>query len=237
MHITIAGEDPRFCDQLQGLLEDHQHTIVVISHHGRVIESLRLEPPHLLVIVESFFKETLANFLHVVRQDPKLRRIPILCVNPKGSGREGVDYLQAGADDFINRPFNPQIFVARVRTLLRRAIWSGDMQEEEAATVLRAKGLELKLVSRQALAAGVPITLTRLEFDLLSYLMKSPERVFKRQEILDAVWNYPESVETRTLDKHVETLRKKLGTVGDAIQTVHGIGYRFAGSGAAARKV
>lgn len=236
MHITIAGEEPKFCTQLRGLLEEHKHKIAVISHHGRVIESLRLEPPHLLVIVESFFKDTLSSFLHVVREDPKLRRIPILCVNPKGSGSDGVEYLQAGADDFINRPFNPQIFVARVRTLLRRAIWSGDMQEEEQVTVLRGKGLELKLVSRQALAAGAPVTLTRLEFDLLSFLMKSPERVFKRQEILDAVWNYPESVETRTLDKHVETLRKKLGPAGESIHTVHGIGYRFAANGAAARK-
>jgi DNA-binding response OmpR family regulator len=236
MHITIAGEEPKFCAQLQELLEAHNHQITSITRHGHVIEALRQAPPHLLVIVESFFKETLGSFLHVVREDPKLRRIPILCVNPKGSGSEGVDYLQAGADDFINRPFNPQIFVARVRTLLRRAIWSGDMKEEEEVTVLRAKGLEVKLVSRQALAAGVTITLTRLEFDLLSFLMKSPERVFKRQEILDAVWNYPQSVETRTLDKHVETLRKKLGAPGESIQTVHGIGYRFAGSGAAARK-
>jgi DNA-binding response OmpR family regulator len=168
-----------------------------------------------------------AALLKFIRDDAGLRRLPILCVNPQGGSSDGVAYLDSGADDFINRPFNGQIFLARVRTLLRRRIWNGDLEEDEV-TSLRCGPLLLNLISRQALLAGIPVVLTRLEFDLLAFLVRRPDEVFKREEILENVWNYPVDVETRTLDKHVETLRRKLGAFGAAVETVHGIGYRLA---------
>ena len=134
--------------------------------------------------------------------------------------------LDAGADDAISRPFQAPIFLARVRTLLRRAVLSGGAAEE-TATVLTGGPVTLKLIARQATIGGKPMVLTRLEFDLLSHLLKHPDRAFKRDELLAAVWNYPGSVETRTLDKHVESLRRKLGPSSEMIQTVHGLGYRF----------
>jgi DNA-binding response OmpR family regulator len=76
----------------------------------------------------------------------------------------------------------------------------------------------------------VPIELTRLEFDLLAHLMRHRDRAFKREELLAAVWNYPDGVETRTLDKHIESLRRKMGIASDLLQTVHGVGYRFSPS-------
>ena len=120
----------------------------------------------------------------------------------------------------------PPIFLARVRTLLRRTVWAGDAPEE-TITVLVGGPIELKLVSRQALVLGKPIELTRLEFDLLAHMLKHPDRAFKREELLAAVWNYPGSVETRTLDKHIESLRRKVGPCATLIKTVHGVGYRF----------
>ncbi|MDE2142930.1 MAG: winged helix-turn-helix transcriptional regulator, partial [Elusimicrobia bacterium] len=85
---------------------------------------------------------------------------------------------------------------------------------------------------RQAVISDKPVELTRLEFDLLAHLMRHQERAFKREELLAAVWNYPDGVETRTLDKHVESLRRKLGSGGLLLQTVHGVGYRFAAASA-----
>ena len=152
--------------------------------------------------------------------------LPVLCVDPKAGADETVALLDAGADDAITRPFQPPIFLARVRTLLRRVVSAGDLQEE-TVTVVTGGPIELKLVSRQALVVGKPVELTRLEFDLLAHLIKHPDRAFKRDELLAAVWNYPGSVETRTLDKHVESLRRKVGACAPLIQTVHGVGYRF----------
>lgn len=226
MLITIAGDDVKFCDQLLGLLTAQNHRVSLAPTAGAVLEGLKAQPPQLLVLVQPAGKDSGAALLRSIRDNPALRTLPILCVNPRGGSADGVDALDAGADDFINRPFNPQIFLARVRTLLRRGIWTGDLQEEPV-TALQSGALSLQLVSRQALLNGAALALTRLEFDLLAFLMRHEEEVFKRQDLLEAIWNYPDNVETRTLDKHIETLRRKLGGFASAIQTVHGIGYRF----------
>lgn len=228
MFITIAAADAKFSSQLKVLLEEQNHRVSVLPWAPKVLQSLKAAPPHLLVLVQPPSRDAAMSLLHSVREDSEMRQMPILCVSPKASAPDGVAALDAGADDFINRPFNPQIFLARVRTLLRRRIWSGDLEEEDTVTSLRCGPLEMKLVSRQVSVDGEPVPLTRLEFDLLAFLLRHIDRVFKREELLEAVWNYPQNIETRTLDKHVETLRRKLGSCGPFIQTVHGVGYRLA---------
>jgi two-component system alkaline phosphatase synthesis response regulator PhoP len=227
LFITIAGADNKFCSQLERLLLGQNHKVTVLTSLAQVRETLQGLPPHLLVVAPEAKNDGAAAMLKSIRDDAGLRRLPILCVNPQGGSSDGVAYLDSGADDFINRPFNGQIFLARVRTLLRRRIWNGDLEEDEV-TSLRCGSLLMNLVSRQVLLAGIPVVLTRLEFDLLAFLVRRPDEAFKREELLESVWNYPVDVATRTLDKHVETLRRKLGAFGSMIQTVHGIGYRLA---------
>ena len=227
MFITIAGADRKFCAQLEALLRGQNHKVTVLQSLASVREALQALPPHLLVVAPEADGEGVGRLLKSIREDPGLRRLPVLCVNPQGGSSDGVNYLDSGADDFINRPFNGQIFLARARTLLRRRIWNGDLEEDEV-TSLRCGALLMNLVSRQVLLAGIPVVLTRLEFDLLAFLVRRPDEAFKREDILESVWNYPVDIATRTLDKHVETLRRKLGSSGSMIQTVHGIGYRLA---------
>lgn len=226
MFITLAGDDDKFCEELKALLLSQNHKVTVVRPLARAPLSLRDFAPHLLVVVPSAGAQSPGPLLEAIRSDAGLRQLPILCINPKGGSAEGVGYLDAGADDFINRPFNPQIFLARVRTLLRRRVWAGDLEEEEV-TVLSCGRLTMRLLSRQATLGGASLSLTRLEFDLLAFLVRKRDQVFKRSEILESVWNYPQEVATRTLDKHVETLRRKLGSFGGAIETVHGVGYRL----------
>ncbi|MDD5630053.1 MAG: response regulator transcription factor [Elusimicrobia bacterium] len=226
MFISIAGDDRKFCSQLQALLVGQDHKVTMLASLEHVVESLQGLVPHLLVVAPEGDSDSAARLLKSIRDDAGLRRLPVLCVNPQGGSAAGVGYLDAGADDFINRPFNGQIFLARVRSLLRRRIWNGDLEEDEV-TSLRCGPLVMNLVSRQTLLAGQPVVLTRLGFDLLAFLVRRPNEVFKRELILETVWNYPVDVATRTLDKHVETLRRKLGAFGSAVQTVHGVGYRL----------
>jgi two-component system alkaline phosphatase synthesis response regulator PhoP len=226
MFITIAGEDAKFTRQLEQLLLPQNHRLAIVASLTSLIKSLRASPPDLLVVAHPASAAQAAGVLRAVREDESLRRMPILCVDPKSEVSAGVAFLDAGADDFLNRPFNPAIFLARVRTLLRRRIWSGEA-EEEAVTILESGPLVVRLVSRLATLKALPISLTRLQFELLAHLMKNVDRVFKREELLQEVWNYPGNVETRTLDKHVEALRKKLGDHAACLQTVHGVGYRF----------
>ena len=224
MNIAVAAEDSRFREQLSGLLAGQGHRVLDIPALGPALEAIKTGRPSLLVVAAS--DAAAPAFLRRLRESPDLRRLPVLCVDPKSTASEGVTLLDAGADDVIHRPFQPLIFLARVRTLLRRVVWAGEAPEE-IVTVLLGGPVELRLVSRQAVISGKPVELTRLEFDLLAHLMRHQDRAFKREELLAAVWNYPVGVETRTLDKHVESLRRKLGAAAPLLQTVHGVGYRF----------
>lgn len=225
MLIAVAAEDAKFRAQLTALLEANSQKVMELPLGPASLAALRAAKPHLLVAAYGTGSAAV-EFISSLRAQPDMRLLPVLCVDPKAGSSETVALLDAGADDAIARPFQPPIFLARVRTLLRRAVWAGDAPEE-TVTVLTGGPIELKLVSRSAVVVGKAVVLTRLEFDLLAHLLKHPERAFKREELLAAVWNYPGSVETRTLDKHVESLRRKVGPCGKLIQTVHGVGYRF----------
>ena len=226
MIIAIAVEDAKFREQLTELLAGQGHRVQVMASLAEALEKVKSLRPNLLVVADPGSAGGAAAFLKRLRESADLRRLPVLCVDPKGGTNEGVALLDAGADDVIHRPFQPPIFLARVRTLLRRAVWAGDAPED-VVTVLSGGPVELKLVSRQAVISGQVVELTRLEFDLLAFVMRHPDRAFKREELLASVWHYPGSVETRTLDKHVESLRRKMGSSALLLQTVHGVGYRF----------
>ncbi|MDE2312945.1 MAG: response regulator transcription factor, partial [Elusimicrobia bacterium] len=151
---------------------------------------------------------------------------PLLCVNPKIDRISSIELLDAGADDVVYNPFNARIFLARVGALLRRRLWT-QPTEERPAHRLKTDSISMDLLSRSASLSGQPLTLSRLEFDLLAYFLQNSEAVKSKTDILKAVWGYPDGVQTRTLDKHVESLRRKLGGLGESVQTVHGVGYRF----------
>jgi two-component system alkaline phosphatase synthesis response regulator PhoP len=225
MNIAVVAEEAKFRSQLNTLLEGQGHRVVAISALNQAFDAVKSGRSSLLVVAHNSDGAVTA-FLRRLRESSELRRLPVLCVDPKAGPHEGVALLDAGADDVIHRPFQPPIFLARVRTLLRRVVWAGEAPEE-TVTVLVGGPIELRLVSRQTIISEKPVELTRLEFDLLAHLMRHQERAFKREELLAAVWNYPDGVETRTLDKHVESLRRKLGSAAPLLQTVHGVGYRF----------
>jgi two-component system alkaline phosphatase synthesis response regulator PhoP len=230
--IAVGADETKFRTQLVALLEGNDQRVIELGALSAALAGLRAAKPHLLVSAYASGNGSI-SFIRGVRAAAEFRLLPVLCVDPKAGTNDTVAFLDAGADDAIVRPFQPPIFLARVRTLLRRAIWSCDAPEETAVSVSGGP-IVLKLISRHAAIAGTPIELTRLEFDLLAHLLKYPDRAFKRDELLAAIWNYPGNVETRTLDKHVEALRRKVGPCGAMIQTVHGVGYRFS-PGAPAR--
>ncbi len=227
MNVAVAAEDARLRERLGALLVGQGYRVQPVASLAQAAAVLRQARPHMLVIAHEGGEAPVTAALRRLREAPELLGLPVLCFDPKATAFQSVAMLDAGADDVIHRPFQAPVFLARVRTLLRRAVWSGEAPEQ-TVTVINAGPVELRLVARQALVGGRPVELTRLEFDLLAHLMKNVERAFKREELLSAVWNYPSGVETRTLDKHIESLRRKLGAAGPRIETVHGIGYRFA---------
>jgi DNA-binding response OmpR family regulator len=157
-----------------------------------------------------------------LRTAASTRAIPLIMLTARVAESKRVAGLDAGADDYVGKPFSIHELVARVRALLRRS--RGDGGE----TLLVAGALEIDPAARRVSAHGAEVQLTRKEFDLLAELVRNRGRVLSRETLLDTVWGYQHHVTTRTVDVHVRQLRKKVGgALAEHIETVVGVGYRF----------
>ncbi len=157
----------------------------------------------------------------LLRADGRLKGVPILLLTAKTEEEDRVAGLEAGADDYVCKPFSPRELVLRVQGVLRRL--------ERAATPLRRWTAGRILVDadlHEVTVCGKPIDLTATEFRLLGLLIERKGRVQTREHLLAEVWNYDENMETRTVDTHIRRLREKLGSEASAIETVRGVGYR-----------
>ncbi|MBC8208593.1 MAG: response regulator transcription factor [Desulfobulbaceae bacterium] len=160
-----------------------------------------------------------------IRAMPELTRLPIIMLTAKGEEQDIVQGLEAGADDYITKPFSPKILLARIHSLLRR---SGATAKEAASDeILSHHELHLDQMRHQLLVDGVAVELTATEFAILQHLMRRPGWVFSRQQIIDNVRGLDYSITPRAVDVQIFGLRKKLGEAGKLIETVRGIGYRL----------
>ena len=155
------------------------------------------------------------------RADPRTKQIPILMLTARGDEPDKVSGLDAGADDYITKPFSTQELLARIRAVLRRRA------PEQVATRVTVGTLELDASTHRVSYAGEALKLGPTEFKLLNYLLNHPERVHSRAQLLDKVWGDHVFIEERTVDVHVKRLREALGDAGAMVQTVRGVGYRL----------
>ncbi|RYF18571.1 MAG: phosphate regulon transcriptional regulatory protein PhoB [Comamonadaceae bacterium] len=156
------------------------------------------------------------------RADPRTKTIPILMLTARGDEADKVSGLDAGADDYITKPFSTQELLARIRAVLRRR---APEKTEETVTL---GGLLLDGAAHRVSWQGKPLKVGPTEFKLLHFLMQHPERVHSRQQLLDRVWGDHVFIEERTVDVHVKRLREALGpAAGALVETVRGAGYRI----------
>ncbi len=147
--------------------------------------------------------------------------IPVIMVTAKSTEYDKVTGLDLGADDYVSKPFGMMELVSRIKAVLRR---SGRNDGSEG--ILKCGAVELDIKSHTVTADGMTVELTLKEFDLLRTLMKNAGTVITRDALLEGVWGYEETGETRTVDVHIKTLRQKLGSGADIIKTVRGVGYK-----------
>lgn len=152
------------------------------------------------------------------------RALPVVLVTARSEEIDRVLGLELGADDYISKPFSVRELAARVRAILRRAAFIEDTAHGQ---VLTMGPLLVDLDMHLARVDGAPVDLTRREFELLAYFLKNPRRVLGREKILQQVWGLEYLGESRTIDAHVRRVRAKLGSAGDLIETVVGVGYRM----------
>ncbi|HEX8639276.1 MAG TPA: response regulator transcription factor [Pyrinomonadaceae bacterium] len=158
-----------------------------------------------------------------LRREPSTENTPIIMLTAKAAETDKIAGLELGADDYIVKPFSVKEVIARVRAVLRR------VEKDEEPPRYEDERMTIDFADMRVTCEGEDVKLTRKEFALLAHLIKSSGRVATRQQLLDNVWGYSYFGDTRTLDVHIRRLRQKLGDCGACIETVVGVGYRFAG--------
>jgi two-component system phosphate regulon response regulator PhoB len=157
-----------------------------------------------------------------LKGNEKTRHIPVIMVTARSEEIDRVVGFELGADDYIVKPFSPRELVLRVKAVLQRT-----SPREPLSKILDAAGIKVDLERHLVTVDGIPVSLTVTEFNLLHTLLKNRGRVLTREILLDQVWGYHFDGYDRTVDTHIKRLRQKLGTAGEVIETVRGIGYRF----------
>ena len=168
------------------------------------------------------------TILKRIRQTPGLSQVPVMMLTARDSELDTVTALDGGADDYLAKPFGMMEMVSRVRALLRRAP-SRAVASAAVSDVMNLGPLSLSPSRHEVSLDGETLSLTVREFDLLSFLMRSPGVVFNRETLLQRVWGWDFDGGSRTVDVHVQTLRQKLGDHAELIETVRGVGYRLRG--------
>jgi len=155
------------------------------------------------------------------RADPRVKSVPIVMLTARSDESDKVSGLDAGADDYITKPFSTQELLARIRAVLRRRA------PEQAVDTVSVGDLTLDGATYRVNFRGQALKIGPTEFKLLNYLMRHAERVHSRSQLLDKIWGDHVFIEERTVDVHVKRLRESLGAAGPMIETVRGAGYRF----------
>ena len=177
--------------------------------------------PKLILLDIMLSEDDGLDILKKLRSDNVTRKIPVIMVTAKDTEYDKVTGLELGADDYIAKPFGMMELLARIKAVLRR---SDDSDNDKEIYELGSVSVNVK--RHEARVNGEAVELTHKEFELLLFLMKHPGEVFTRDALLDLLWDYNYTGETRTVDVHIRTLRMKLGEGADIIETVRGTGYR-----------
>ncbi len=159
----------------------------------------------------------------ILRKDPATANVLIIMVTAKKQVKDIVLGLKEAADDYITKPFEPEILLARIRALLRR----GEYPEEKEKTTLEIGGLVIDRKAYEAYVQGRKVHLSKTEFDILTLLAARPNQVFTRSLILDQVREDGYPITERVVDYHITSIRRKLGSIKKCVQTVRGVGYKF----------
>lgn len=235
-NILIVEDEPAIAELLAINLQHAGHCPIRAGNAEEAMRLIRDVLPDVLLIDWMLPGMSGTSLARTLRADPRTKNIPIILLTARSEESDKVQGLDAGADDYVTKPFSPKELLARIRAVLRRR--APQLTDEQ----VEIGGLVVDPASRRAQFRGEDGTLqdVRLgptEFKLLHYLMAHPERVHSRSSLLDKVWGDHVFIEERTVDVHIKRLREALSAVNcaDRVETVRGAGYRFAAQSRAAQ--
>ncbi len=224
--ILVVEDDRDISELITYNLEREGYEIACLYDGSQAVDFVNKRKPE-LIILDLMLPEV--DGLEICRQlksDAATKHIPIVMLTAKSEEADVVVGLQMGADDYIPKPFSPQVLVARIKAITRRM---ADLQLSSASadTVRDFGDFNIDLLKHKISFKGHEVKLTSIEFDIVEFLSRTPGRVWSREQILDNVWKEGKFIIDRAVDVHVRGLRKKLQKAEHYIETVRGVGYRF----------
>jgi two-component system response regulator CpxR len=213
----LVDDDIELGELLQDALDEHDIRVEV-AHDGRRGLSRALSGEHDLILLDGMLPGL--DGVELLRLVRRQSRVPVIMLTARTAASDQVVGLDAGADDYLPKPFGTEVLLARIRAVLRR---TGKVIDQ--SSVLEACGFRLLLRAREAMVDGRPLALTSVEYDILEYLVRAAGRIVPRDELTVALFQRRAKPFDRALDTHMCNIRKKIGPRGDAIATVRGVGY------------
>jgi len=221
--ILVVDDEPDLLELVRFNLDRAGYRVETAASGEEALASLRRSIPDLLVLDLMLPDLSGEEVCRRLRADPRLASLPVIMLTAKSEEVDRVVGFELGADDYVTKPFSPRELVLRVNALLRRSY-----EAAASPSPLERGPLRLDPERHRCAVQGEEVDLTAKEFQLLEVLMRRPGRVMTREKLLDEVWGSDIAVTSRTIDTHLKRLREKLGVAAELIQTVRGLGYRFA---------
>ena len=221
-NILVCDDDKEIVDAIDIYLSQEGYHILKAYDGLQAIEIMKKEEVHLILL------DIMMPNLDGIRATRKIREtssVPIIMLSAKSEDVDKILGLNIGADDYITKPFNILEVKARIKAIMRRA--GSNQEEKDKAKTIEAGDLKMDCESRRVFISGKEINLTAKEFDVLELLVFNPNKVYSRENLLNIVWGYEYPGDVRTVDVHIRTLRQKLGSAGELVETVRGVGYKI----------
>lgn len=222
LKILVVDDESRMRKLVRDFLVRQDYEVLEAGDGEEALDIFYREKDIALLILDVMMPKM--NGWEVCREVRENSKVPIIMLTAKSDESDELMGFDLGVDEYISKPFSPKILVARVEAILRRTNQIGDSSQ-----IKKAGLIVLDKTAHEVTIDGKSVELSFKEFELLEYFMDNQGIALSRERILNSVWNYDYFGDARTIDTHVKKLRNKLGTKGDLIKTIWGMGYKFEG--------
>lgn len=219
LKVLVVDDESRMRKLVKDFLIKNNY-IVIEAADGEQAVDIFMSTKDISLIILDVMMPKLDGY-GVAEEIRRVSDVPIIMLTAKSDEKDELKGFELGIDEYITKPFSPKILVARVGAVLRRS------ENSEKEEMLVANGIEMNISAHQVKVDGVPVDLSYKEFELLNYFLVNKGVALSREKILNNVWNYDYFGDARTIDTHVKKLRSKLGSKGEYIKTIWGMGYKF----------
>ena len=219
LKILVVDDESRMRKLVKDFLEKSNYDVVEAEDGAQAVDIFFEQNDIALIILDVMMPKM--DGWQVCREIREYSKVPIIMLTAKSDERDELLGFELGVDEYISKPFSPKILVARVEAILRRT------SQISADEIIEAGGITINKAAHSVTVDGKPVELSYKEFELLTYFMENKGIALSREKILNSVWNYDYFGDARTIDTHVKKLRSKMGSKGDLIKTIWGMGYKF----------